>query len=220
MCAAVVDNGWRGINNVNDERIVALSQMLRAASPGHAAANPKFRNPNGVKHKSNDLQTFRPGYDGPPTKGGKTSVAVSRAFEDDPGAMHDLARAIRAAITDPTPLPVASDLDREDATFDEGRIFERRHFARERDPKARRRKIDTARGELGHIACEVCKFDFEATYGERGRDFIECHHRNPLSVSGPQKTTLRDLALLCSNCHRMIHRGRPWLTVEELQRLL
>ena len=31
---------------------------------------------------------------------------------------------------------------------------------------------------------------------------------------------LADLALLCSNCHRMIHRTKRWLTVEELQDLV
>jgi 5-methylcytosine-specific restriction enzyme A len=32
--------------------------------------------------------------------------------------------------------------------------------------------------------------------------------------------TLADLALLCSNCHRMIHRTKQWLTVEELKKLV
>jgi putative restriction endonuclease len=30
-------------------------------------------------------------------------------------------------------------------------------------------------------------------------------------------TRLEDLALLCANCHRMIHRASPWLSVEELR---
>ncbi|WP_082179747.1 hypothetical protein [Acetobacter pasteurianus] len=33
-------------------------------------------------------------------------------------------------------------------------------------------------------------------------------------------TKLGDLALLCANCHRMIHAQRPWLTLEELVVLL
>lgn len=55
----------------------------------------------------------------------------------------------------------------------------------------------------------------------RGEGFIECHHTIPVSELGPgQKTKLRDLVLLCSNCHRMVHSARPWLSVEELQECL
>jgi 5-methylcytosine-specific restriction protein A len=28
------------------------------------------------------------------------------------------------------------------------------------------------------------------------------------------------LELVCSNCHRMIHRRRPWLTIEQLRSIL
>ncbi|MBD4677824.1 HNH endonuclease, partial [Xanthomonas citri pv. citri] len=56
--------------------------------------------------------------------------------------------------------------------------------------------------------------------GEHGAGYIEVHHRVPLHVSGTVMTSLEDLALLCSNCHRMIHRRRPWLTVEQLNELV
>jgi hypothetical protein len=130
------------------------------------------------------------------------------------------ALAIRATIDDPTPLPPQRvDLD-EGETFDEGRTLERRYLIRERDPHARRKKIAHVRQALGHVRCEACGFDFETAYGDRGRDYIECHHRNPLSVAGPSATALGDLALLCSNCHRVVHRVKPWLTVEELAALV
>ncbi|GAA3068647.1 hypothetical protein GCM10010464_36060 [Pseudonocardia yunnanensis] len=219
VCNAVVSNGWRAINNAADERVVELSRLLRQGSPVHAAASPKFRNPNGVKRKSNDIATAHPEYNGGQTKGGKTTADVVDAFISHPERMHELANAFRAAITDPEPLPSLPDVD-EDATFEEGRTFERRHLARERNADSRRRRIQQARHDLGCVRCEACGFDFEAAYGHRGRDFIECHHRDPLSVTGPRKTALRDLALLCSNCHRMIHRYRPWLTVEELGALV
>ena len=35
-----------------------------------------------------------------------------------------------------------------------------------------------------------------------------------------QKTRLNDLSLLCSNCHKMIHRKSPWLTIEQLKKIL
>lgn len=71
--------------------------------------------------------------------------------------------------------------------------------------------------------CECCGFDFSSVYGGLGSNYIECHHLNPLSERPPQawdediRTTIDDVRMLCSNCHRMIHRRRPALTVEELK---
>jgi hypothetical protein len=68
----------------------------------------------------------------------------------------------------------------------------------------------------GRLFCEVCDFDFGKTYGAPG--FIEVHHRIPLRDLKPgAKTKLSDLALVCANCHRMLHRGSPWPAIEELK---
>ena len=70
------------------------------------------------------------------------------------------------------------------------------------------------------MECEVCDFIFRKRYGELGKKFIECHHTKPLSEYRPnEKTRLEDLALLCANCHRMIHAKRPWLTVDQLREI-
>lgn len=88
----------------------------------------------------------------------------------------------------------------------------------ERDPVNRKRAI-----EIHGLSCVACGFNFEAVYGERGKDFIEVHHIKPLSaikeeiIIDPKE----DLVPVCSNCHRMIHRKRDdVLTVEELKVLL
>lgn len=52
--------------------------------------------------------------------------------------------------------------------------------------------------------CEVCDFDFESVYGE---DYIECHHTVPLSELTSPGTDPSTLALVCANCHRMLHHG-------------
>jgi 5-methylcytosine-specific restriction protein A len=45
----------------------------------------------------------------------------------------------------------------------------------------------------------------------------ECHHTKPVHAPKPgDKTKVGDLRLICSNCHRMIHAKRLWLTMEEL----
>ena len=220
VCDLVAANGWKALDRRSDTRVSDLSELLRSMSPALAADDPRFRNADGVGRKSHDLATAHPDYPGGTMKGGKTTAAVVNEFIERPDVMHRLAQAIRAAVAEPeyvsSPLV---DLDY-DETYDEGRSFARRHLIRERDPRARARKIAQARRTLGHVRCDTCGFDFETTYGERGNDFIECHHRNPLSVVGPTTTALSDLALLCSNCHRMIHRFRPWLTVEQLAELI
>ena len=41
-----------------------------------------------------------------------------------------------------------------------------------------------------------------------------------LHVGGQKARNIRDLALLCSNCHRMIHTKPPWPTPAELRELI
>ncbi len=58
--------------------------------------------------------------------------------------------------------------------------------------------------------CKVCKFDFETTYGDIGVGFIEVHHLRPLSkAKGKQHTSLKEVEVVCPNCHRMLHTARP-----------
>ena len=86
----------------------------------------------------------------------------------------------------------------------------------ERDPRVRRAFL---KGK--HCKCEVCGFDFEKVYGKLGAGYIEVHHKKPVS-DGERITDLNnDLVMLCSNCHRMIHRGRDhMITVEELKAII
>ncbi len=70
--------------------------------------------------------------------------------------------------------------------------------------------------------CEACGMDFEATYGELGRSFIEVHHVVPVSKLGPDYAfdPLIDLVPLCPNCHAMVHRMSPPLSPRELADLM
>ena len=74
----------------------------------------------------------------------------------------------------------------------------------------------------GRIKCECCNFDFVESFGVHGKEFIECHHNIFLST-GVRPTFLADLSLVCSNCHRMLHRRKPdktYYTVKELKILI
>ncbi|MCD2500182.1 HNH endonuclease [Clostridium sp. NSJ-145] len=73
----------------------------------------------------------------------------------------------------------------------------------------------------GKIYCEVCGFDYESVYGEIGKDYIEGHHIKPVSeLEENEVTKVEDIVLVCANCHRMLHRKRPWLSKEKLKLLI
>jgi 5-methylcytosine-specific restriction protein A len=64
--------------------------------------------------------------------------------------------------------------------------------------------------KLKGFVCEVCNFDFEKIYGKIGKGYIEAHHLIPISSIKGDKVAMdpkKDFAVLCSNCHRMIHRS-------------
>ena len=75
--------------------------------------------------------------------------------------------------------------------------------------------------QMEKLCCEVCGFDFVARYGELGEGYIKCHHIKPISTYSEEDTIAVDnLVLVCSNCHGMLHRKRPWIGKEELKGLL
>jgi len=88
------------------------------------------------------------------------------------------------------------------------------HLKRERNPKLVAAKKAAVLAAKGTLACEICSFIFYDKYGELGKGYCEVHHRKPLADGGIRQTALSDHAILCSNCHRMIHRTAPMLSVE------
>lgn len=216
-CDLVRQVDWRPLRRT-DLRAIELSELLRRLPIHRGVPRAEtFRNPSSVARKTADIATSRDGYSGKQTRGNRMDKVVLDEFLREPDRMAATAQAIRAAATQAW-SPTPPDIDLESAP--EGGLLERRHFVRERDPKLRAAKISAVERDGGAIACEACGFNFATTYGDHGAGFIESHHRVPLHESGPTKTKLSDLALLCSNCHRMIHRHRPWLTVDQLKGLL
>jgi hypothetical protein len=73
----------------------------------------------------------------------------------------------------------------------------------------------------GDLCCEVCGFSFGKTYGSLGDKYIEAHHKIPIcKLKKRTVTRIEDLALVCSNCHRMLHYGDDVLGVEELRSMI
>ncbi len=72
-----------------------------------------------------------------------------------------------------------------------------------------------------NMKCEGCRFSFKKKYGNSVKELLEVHHRNPMAeLRGVRVTTLEDLALLCPNCHRVLHWSKPMMTVEALKETL
>lgn len=70
--------------------------------------------------------------------------------------------------------------------------------------------------------CAVCSFDFEEYYGDIGKNYIHVHHVVPLSEIGEEYILdpITDLVPVCPNCHAIIHRTHPSLSVEQLKQHL
>ena len=68
-------------------------------------------------------------------------------------------------------------------------------------------------------ACAACDFDFEKTYGSLGHQFIHVHHRTMISTAGKASKVdpAKDLVPVCPNCHAMLHKQNPPLTIDELK---
>lgn len=115
---------------------------------------------------------------------------------------------------------IIADEDDESA-FPEGRESFKTHRHLERDGNLPRKAKAKRLAETGKLECDICGIDFYHFYGDHGHGFIEVHHTVPVSkLNGTAKTKFSELALVCSNCHRMLHRGASHLTIESLKALV
>ncbi|HEX5929950.1 MAG TPA: HNH endonuclease [Solirubrobacterales bacterium] len=200
----------------------ALSDTLRAIPiERELAGDPTFRSPQSVAYKLQNFVAIDPttanaGF----PHGGKGDVEIWGRFAEDPQRLQLAAAAIRANLA--VLSEGEAEVEEEEINdAEEGRILTRLHRKRERSSKLRKAKKKAVLETTGRLACEACDLDFGERYGSRGEGFIECHHIIPLHTLKPrQRTRIEDLALLCSNCHRILHLRRPWLSVEAVKGLV
>jgi len=203
----------------NHEEVKKLSDILNSISQHVEKPDEvRFRNPNGVYMKLCNFLKFDPSYSGKGlSQGGKMDEEIWHEFSGDRENLRKIAENIINGInvTERTEIPEDDEIE-----FPEGKILYRQHRRRERN----RKLIDKAKQKAmknGQISCIACGFDFKKIYGDLGAGYIECHHTIPVSEYGENGTTkIDDLALVCSNCHRMLHRKRPWLSINELKELI
>lgn len=209
--------------NKNHPEIVALSKLLNdlpVHTPSHK--NKKFRNPTGIHMKLRNFIRFDNDRAGRGLqRGGKMEEKVWHEFAADRDKLRATAQAIAENYK---ALDRSDDLmieDDEDDSFSEGKILSRIHRLRERNATIIKKKKEKVWKETRKLECEVCGFDFGKQYGELGSKYAECHHTLPLSkLKGQSKTKLSDLAIVCANCHRMLHRSRSWLSIAELKEIV
>lgn len=102
-------------------------------------------------------------------------------------------------------------------TFIEGAANQITLTKYERNPYARKACVE----HYGY-SCFVCNFNFEKVYGQLGKDFIHVHHLIQVATIGKSYTIdpINDLRPVCPNCHAMLHKANPCLTIDELKGLL
>jgi 5-methylcytosine-specific restriction protein A len=88
-------------------------------------------------------------------------------------------------------------------------VVETRRYAYHR--KVERSRTATKKAKEFHgTRCQACDLSFPERYGDIGEGFIEAHHLKAISTLEEGVSVAYDIAadfaVLCSNCHRMIHR--------------
>jgi 5-methylcytosine-specific restriction protein A len=201
-------------------KIIELSNLLKSL-PIHKVYNEKFRNPNGVALKLSNFASYDPDYNG---KGmyarSLLDESIFDEFSKDKVRLKNLANQIKELTKlneNSNEIQNIEDDEVEDF-ITEGTIIFRYHKTRERSSKIIKQKKKLVFKQLGKLECEICSFDFVEKYGQIGSGFIECHHKIPLSKYVKNDVTkLDDLALVCSNCHRMLHKEISELSFENFK---
>lgn len=201
-----------------------LNQLRRVLG---VAGDDKFRNVNGVYMKLMNFRRFDPQFQAAGKAGlkrvGKDEERVWDEFASNHIRLKSAAEAIRVTLSAADAVHELTETNYEPyiVEAEEGALLTRVHQTRERNRKLILEKKKAVKAKTGALRCEACDFDFFKAYGERGKDIIDVHHIVPLHTSKfGTKTSLDDLALVCANCHRIIHAQKKWLTVAEVRALL
>ncbi len=213
-----IRSGYRVLSG-NHPDVVELSEFMNSL-PIHPPElrTSKFRNPSGVNTKLANFRHVDPDRPGGLSGASKMDYFVWNEYAHDIPRLRKVVEAIRRNYRQPE---VERELDDPDESAPEGRVLLRSHKLRERNRTLVKKRKERALAEHGRLTCEACGFDYQATYGALGDGFIECHHTVPVSELSPgHETKVSDLALLCANCHRMLHRSKTALTIAQLKSLL
>lgn len=200
---------------------ISFASSMRKAWNGRGAANMKRR---AADFDHNLQQAYQNAL---PVRA--IIIAGTRRSDDDPETAPS---RVKQRFLDPEPWAVTSydfatgqfviargvlpfsDVEPSDPEYSayEGELRLRYIKHRRREYSLRAKKIMAAKIENGgRLRCEVprCDFDFFERYGKTGEDFAHVHHTVPLAEAADtgRNTPLKELKIVCANCHAMIHRG-------------
>jgi 5-methylcytosine-specific restriction protein A len=217
----------RGSLDAKNPNIIGLSKILNSLplfynKPDEA----KFRNVNGVTLKLSNFLPFDPSYTGKGmTSGSRLDKEIFYEFQSKKEELSSIASEIKKAVADEDLKAKLYGIEEDEVTQEdsvaEGQVLYKLHKFRERNQKIVKQKKEQTLSLYGKLTCEACIFVFEEFYGDIGKDFIECHHLVPLSKFKVEtKTTLDSLGLVCSNCHRMLHKKIDTLSLQDLKMMI
>lgn len=209
---------WKEGTDQHHTRIIELAEILTLLQVC-TQSKPSIRTPSAVSLKLNSFLPLDDRYEKQGLKSTKLVREVWNEFNGKREHLSNLASKIKNIARMGQDI---SEIETEDVySANEGKIFYRLHKLKERDSKLILLKKKDVLKKNGRLFCEVCNFNFEDFYGVIGQDFIECHHKKPISeLRIEDETTLDDLAVVCSNCHRMLHRKKALLSIEDLKKML
>ena len=104
-------------------------------------------------------------------------------------------------------------------TFQESFLEGNEEIYREKRRQKRNAKLRTEAIKEHGLKCYVCAFNFEEAYENYGAGYIEVHHLELLAkIKGEREFTIKDVRVVCSNCHSVLHRqGRKPMDIDELK---
>ena len=145
-------------------------------------------------------------------------AVLAHGLQEQRGFVWTLRKELVSALTELGLLEDAADCYAEEIAgngeFFDGASRQITVNAYERNPTARALCVQ----HYGPI-CTVCGFSFGEVYGEIGHDFIHVHHLLEIAQIGREYRVdpVADLRPVCPNCHAMLHRRRPALSIDEVR---
>lgn len=87
--------------------------------------------------------------------------------------------------------------------------------------RKRNRALISAKKLNSNGCCEACGFNYQEFFKGVKKDHLVAHHKYPIGLrEKPEVTKLEDIALVCSNCHTVIHSETPIISLTRLKKMV
>lgn len=202
-------------------RVIQLSEELRTLNIHKNISDRKsFRSVNSVALKLANLKKSDQNFKGKGMKdGGSLEKELWKEFHrhrDKLKKEADIIRQLHLGSSMKTKPVVSEARQKYHSEF----LFQV-HKNRESDPVIIKMKKEVALTNSNSLKCEVCGFDSVTFYGELGNNLIELHYIKELdNTPEPEVNDVKDFALVCGNCHKVLDRNLGVITIKELKKLI